>query len=94
MDSPRSSIRVQEVMKQRRIELKRYESELESIEKSERQARLVYERNKQEFLHSVRLKREKWWNADKRAREYAKKDFRVFLAKLDNGKISEDSFDF
>lgn len=78
-------VRMQKILKARRVENKRYEAELKSIEASERRIRLAYERNRQEFMSAVRTKREKWWSLDENVRrDLAKKEFRDIIAKLDD----------
>ncbi len=76
--------RMQAILKQRRIERNRYETELKAIGESERRFMASIERTRFEFVNVARIKREKWWQADeKRRREMAKREFKAFLDKLE-----------
>ena len=89
INEPEEILRMQKILKQRRIENKRYEAELKAIENSERRVRLAYERNRQEFLSLVQMKREKWWQFDENVRrDLAKKQFKEILTKLEVANLN------
>lgn len=70
-------LKIQNLLKQRRIENKRLEEHLKSIELSERRVFLANERKRHDFLNLVRTKREKWWLSDDNVRhEFTKKEFK------------------
>lgn len=89
-------IQMQTILKQRQIEISRHQLQMKAIEDSQRRAQFAFDRRKDEFLNSLRTKRENWWKSDEAIRRdlSIKKDFRILMERLqyemiDNGEIKE-----
>lgn len=71
------NLRMQNLLKKRRVEKKRFDDEIKSIELNERKVILAYERTRQDFVNLVNTKRRRWWLSDENVRrEFAKREWK------------------
>lgn len=79
------NLRMQNLLKKRRVEKKRFDDEIKSIELSERKVLLAYERTRLDFLNLVNTKRRRWWLSDENVRrEFAKREWKIGFTRPDS----------